>query len=349
MQINVPHLMCYNAPMNNDFTKPLIAWYQIHKRDLIFRNTRNPYHIWVSEIMAQQTQIKTMLPYYFRWMEAFPTIKDLAAAEEQEVLKLWEGLGYYSRARNLHKGAKLIVEKYDGIFPTTLSDIESIPGIGDYSSRAIYSIAYNKPAIAIDGNVIRLASRYYCSSLDYTKVKNKESLKARLFELQSGCEPNQFTQALMELGALVCTPKNPQCESCPLKGSCQAYRSDTVANYPFKKVKKPIPDEYYRCFVCVEQDAILLSLHKEDSLMEGYYRLPQLTADQDIPFEQAEFTSQLTHTYSHKHWHIDVYRCQGYLPIEKEWIFYPLHKLHELPMIGAHRKILLQLGLLKAQ
>ena len=207
-----------------DWQDRLIAWYNRGHRDLPWRNTRDPYKIWVSEIMLQQTRVEAVRSYYARFMEDFPTVHRLAAAPLDQVLKDWEGLGYYSRARNLHKAAGQIVDR--GGFPTTYEEIRSLSGIGDYTAGAICSIAYNQPAAAVDGNVLRVIARLYAYGEDILDTKAKRQITRWVIEhipestsYEKG--PCAYTQALMELGAMVCIPKAPRCEKCPLREDCQ--------------------------------------------------------------------------------------------------------------------------------
>lgn len=324
--------------MEKTFTAPLITWYHHNKRILPFRLQADPYAIWVSEIMAQQTQIATMLPYYQKWMEDFPTIQKLADASEQEVLKHWEGLGYYSRARNLHKGAQLIVTEMGGTFPEEKDRILSIPGIGDYSSAAINSIAFHQPDIAIDGNVIRVYARFFADKNDFTKNKARQTIKQTLLTYQADTDPSDFTQALMELGALICTPKQAKCEECPLRNHCQAYRSHDVYTYPHAKKALVKTTETYNTFVCMTETGILIDTSPADSLMKGLYRLPQLPIDEPIPFTHYTKIGETKQIFSHKIWQLTLFKVSEYK--EKKWQFISFQELELHPLITIHKKIL---------
>lgn len=210
----------------------LLAWFAQHQRDLPWRHTYDPYQVWVSEIMLQQTQVKTVLPYFERWMKALPTIEAVARASEERILKLWEGLGYYTRARNLHKAAKVIVEKHNGKFPQNLTDIRALPGIGRYTAGAIASIVFNQAEPIVDGNVIRVLARWTNFRKNTRDKKNLESIWSQAKALIPKSDARNFNQALMEFGALVCTPKNPACEKCPLQSVCKAYKAGTVDSLP---------------------------------------------------------------------------------------------------------------------
>lgn len=323
----------------NTFTQPLLNWYQLNKRDLLFRKTQDPYHIWVSEIMAQQTQIVTMMPYYKNWVTQWPTIHELSQASENDVLKAWEGLGYYSRAKNLHKASKIIVKEYDGSFPQQITDILSLPGIGDYTANAIASIAFKQKAIAIDGNVIRVMARVLADNRDFLKKKNKEDLKSILFELLQEANPSDYTQALMELGALICTPTNPKCDQCPLNNICLANRDNAQEQYPFKKLKRKNPIIEFDTFVVIKDNKILISFDDSDGLMKGLIRLPQSSK------QEHEHKPILVkkHIFSHKTWLMNIYITDQ---LEKnplyQWI--DLNDLNNYPMISAHKSILTSLG-----
>src|SRR3989338_1893173 len=222
------------------FQKELLSWFQKNQRSLPWRRHYRPYEVWVSEIMLQQTQMDTVLPYFKRWMAAFPDIRSLAASKEEKVLKLWQGLGYYSRARNMHHTAKEIIEKYDGVFPNGYEKILKLKGVGRYTAGAIASIAFNEERPIVDGNVLRVLSRVYAIEKPIDVPKNIE----RFWKLQEGLIPlgeaRYFNQALMELGALVCTSTDPQCPACPIRRFCQAFKNNNAETYPRRLKKKTI-------------------------------------------------------------------------------------------------------------
>lgn len=320
------------------FTDRLITWYRANKRDLPFRRERDPYKIWVSEIMAQQTQIATMLPYYEKWVAKYPTVQDLAAADIDEILKMWEGLGYYRRARNLHAGAQFVVEHFDGVLPADKQALMRIPGIGDYTSSAIASIAFSLPEIVIDGNVKRVMARY----LNYTENVNARAahkvfdafLKEEL--IKDGADPNEFNQALMELGALVCTPSNITCEGCPFEEMCACWRGEVVGQVPFIPKSKPVKAYDKSVFILVKDGKLLISNEHDDGLMEGLFRLPQVDGHQDL-----EPVTTLVHKFSHLHWNIEAYLVDTLDIGDHNWFFVPLQEIVDTyPLVTAHRKIL---------
>src|SRR6056297_766440 len=225
------------------FQESLLNWYHTHHRKLPFRGSRNPYKIWISEIMLQQTQMDTALPYYERFMATFPTVFDLAKASEEDVLSLWAGLGYYSRARNLHKCAQVLVKGHKGKFPEDYQKALKLPGIGPYTAGAVLSIAYNKKVPAVDGNVLRVYSRLFNNHEDIGEAKNKKDIQKKIQDLIPE-NARDFNQALMELGALICLPKNPKCEICPLTKNCKAKELLIQNDLPIKRKKvknKKIP------------------------------------------------------------------------------------------------------------
>lgn len=224
-----------------EITQNLLSWYDQNRRDLPWRHTTDPYAIWVSEIMAQQTRISALLPYYKRFMRSFPTVGDLADANPDDVLKAWEGLGYYTRARNLQKAAKIVTEQYDGQIPRTEKELRALPGIGEYTAGAILSIAYGQPMAAVDGNVLRVFARVENQDLDITLSSTKKTAKQFVAALIPDGRAGSFTQSLMELGALVCLPRTPLCDQCPLISLCKAYRQNRQGSLPVKTPKKASP------------------------------------------------------------------------------------------------------------
>ena len=233
-------LMTDSLPPSPQFpiSKPLLKWWDHDHADLPWRQTRDPYAIWISEIMLQQTQIATVIAYYERWMARFPTVADLAEASLDNVLKLWEGLGYYSRARNLHSAAQMVVSDYNGRIPTTAAELMKLKGIGRYTAGAIASIAFDEPAPVLDGNVIRVFSRLTDLSDDVTKTKTKNHLWDLATKLVPQDRPGDYNQAVMELGQSICVPQNPKCLLCPLTSLCLARQRGTQLERPVKPPRK---------------------------------------------------------------------------------------------------------------
>ena len=223
-----------------NFSRSLIKWYELNKRDLPWRNTREAYKIWISEIILQQTKVKYGLKYYLNFLRRFPTIYDLADAKEDEVLKLWEGLGYYSRARNLHHTSKFVVDNLNGKFPNTYLEILNLKGIGPYTAAAISSFAFKLPFAVLDGNVIRLLSRYFGIKVPFDNSRGKKLFQELSQELLNYTNPDLHNQAIMEFGALICTPKLPKCEVCHFHNLCYAFNNKMVDQLPIKQKKQKI-------------------------------------------------------------------------------------------------------------
>ncbi len=257
------------------FQQEFVQWYEENQRILPWRATHEPYAIWVSEIMLQQTRVETVIPYFNRFMEWFPEIKDLAAAPEDKLLKAWEGLGYYSRVRNLQKAAQQIMENFAGEMPRTIEEISSLKGIGPYTAGAIASIAFNQPEPAIDGNVMRVFSRLFRISADIAKPSSRKIFDQRVREVISPDKPSEFNQAIMDLGATICTPTSPKCERCPIQNYCQAYQEDNVTAYPVKVKKTKVKKVYYvACAIQNEKQEFLLEKRPATGLLSNMWTFP---------------------------------------------------------------------------
>lgn len=254
--------------------KSLLGWYRKEHRDLPWRRSRDPYAIWVSEIMLQQTQVKTVLPYFERWMKTFPTVEDLASAPESKVLKLWEGLGYYSRAKNLKKAAALVTDQYAGKLPSTRKEILALPGIGPYTAGAILSIAFGLRAPVLDGNVKRVLSRLLRLNENGKTSKSEKILWAEAERLLPEKDVGDFNQALMELGAQVCLPQKPQCVICPLKKICQAFLQTDVENFPPPKPQPVIQKIEVSAAVLFQHGKVYIQQRVEKGLMAGLWEFP---------------------------------------------------------------------------
>ena len=256
---------------NSSFASSLLSWYQEHKRDLPWRNTKEPYKIWLSEIILQQTRVAQGLPYYLAFCENFPGVSDLANASEQEVLRLWQGLGYYSRARNLHRCARLIVEKYQGRFPTDYQELVALPGIGDYTASAIASFAFKKPTPVVDGNVFRVLSRIFGIKEDITLQKTKNIFRNYSAKLISGSPPDLYNQAIMEFGALHCTPAQPKCFDCPFSNYCQAFEHQSQHQFPVKTKKTAVRNRYFYYYVVKSGQYLLMKKRERKDIWQGLY------------------------------------------------------------------------------
>ncbi len=275
--------------MENIFQRipaPLLSWYETHKRDLPWRKDATPYRVWVSEIMLQQTRVEAVKEYYARFMKELPTVFDLASIEEERLLKLWEGLGYYSRARNLQRAAKKIVEVYGGEFPQGIEELRSLPGVGSYTAGAIASIAFHKRAAAVDGNVFRVASRLEENPTPISSPAYRRYLEERLTEVypEEGRGCADFTQSLFELGALVCKPQNPSCEICPLQELCGAYKQGTQALYPALPQRKEKRRERVLVFLLETPEGFCIR-RREEGVLKGMNEFPSVIVHGETPEE----------------------------------------------------------------
>lgn len=337
----------------NDKAKMLIKWFEENKREMPWRKTKDPYCIWVSEVMLQQTQVVTVVPYYIQFMERFPTITDLANATLEEVHNYWQGLGYYKRGENLWKGAKVIKEKWQGIFPKDPKQIKEISGIGLYTLGAICSIAYDMPLPAVDGNVMRVMSRWYCLSEDIGIAKNRKVFEEKVMENMPE-HPSAFNQGLMELGALICTPKNPKCEECPIRTQCMAYQTGTVLNYPVKEKKlKKVEENYYA--LIIEKDHKLGMIKRQgEGLLANLWGLPLLEAEiwEKELFNNLGHTQfeQVNHIFTHKKWMMKPVTIKWSTKLEEhlkranievdEIQYFSELELKQIPIATAFKKVL---------
>ncbi len=300
--------------------EPLLAWYDRGRRILPWREEPTPYHVWLSEIMLQQTRVEAVKPYYERFLKELPDIESLAGVEEEKLLKLWEGLGYYNRARNLKKAAMQIVIDYDGVMPGTYEELVKLPGIGSYTAGAVSSIAFGNPVPAVDGNVLRILARLRMDDRDILDAKVKKAVEEELAVVMPTDRPGDFNQALMELGAMVCIPNGmAKCEECPWKELCQARKEDRVLEFPKKAPKKPRSIEEKT--ILVLQDAEKVALHKRPAkgLLAGMYEFPWLEGHRSEK-QVLEYLEELgmkairirklepaKHIFSHKEWHMTGY------------------------------------------
>ncbi len=296
----------------------LLPWFAENARDLPWRKDREPYHVWLSEIMLQQTRVEAVKPYYQRFLEQLPDVQSLAACDDELLMKLWEGLGYYSRARNLKKAAKVIAEQYHGAFPETYEGLRALPGVGDYTAGAVGSICFGLPEPAVDGNVLRVIARICADGrcVDDTPVKNsiRDALRVVYRQTEDRCA---LTQAMMELGATVCIPNGgPKCDLCPCRAICQSRKEGAVTEYPVRKQKKPRKIEAYTMFVLRCGDEIALQKRPDKGLLAGLWELPHTDGHSTIqqaldiagkwgckPYEAVSLR-KCTHIFTHIEWHM---------------------------------------------
>lgn len=307
----------------------LLEWYPQHARKLPWRSDREPYHVWLSEIMLQQTRVEAVKEYYKRFLQELPTIQSLAEADEERLLKLWEGLGYYNRARNLQKAAKTVMEEHQGVFPDFYEEIRALAGIGDYTAGAIGSICFELPTPAVDGNVLRVYTRLMEDASNIDKQSVRKRIRDELCEVYPAGRCGMLTQALMELGATVCVPNGaPRCEACPLAYMCRAKQNATWMNYPVRDAKKARRREKRTLFVLQCDDCIAIRKRQQKGLLSGMWEFPnvegslteQQAADvavdwQTVP-EQLLMQTEYTHIFSHVEWEMTAYyiRCRQMSP-----------------------------------
>ncbi|MFV9511389.1 A/G-specific adenine glycosylase [Tepidibacillus sp. LV47] len=343
------------------FQEQLLRWFRQQKRDLPWRKDRDPYHIWVSEIMLQQTRVETVIPYYEKFMEQFPTLNDLAQAKEEEVLKAWEGLGYYSRARNLHQGVKEVQEKYSGKIPDEKEKILKIPGIGPYTAGAILSIAYGRKEPAVDGNVLRVFSRLLNSFEDISKIKTKKMIEEKVKELIPDHAASDFNQALMELGAMICTPKSPQCFFCPVMDFCEGRKEGNEDQLPVKAKKKGQKIVYRIGLILQKDDKVAFVKRPSDGLLADMWELPSLESENPLSNQEwqekikAEFGIELKlnqpwmtieHTFSHLKWYLAIYKLDHLAQISKlssQWYWFTLEEAEKLSFPKAYKQVMMKL------
>ena len=326
----------------------LVLWYELNKRDFPWRKDNNPYHIWISEIMLQQTTTDAVIPYFNRFIETYKDIEALSQASLDDVYKLWEGLGYYRRAKHILETAKVIKEKYNGEFPDDYNDILSLKGIGTYTAGAISSISFLKPIPAVDGNVLRIISRYEMIrdniALNSTQKLINEKVKAYLSDIN----PSSFNQGLMDLGATICRPKNPKCEICPINKHCKAYEHNLQNVLPINIKKVKHEHINYITGIITYEDKIHIIQNKK-GLLENLFGFVQYDVESPFSFNEhfkQEYNTDLTiinyidtikHVFTHKTWYMNIYHFITDKPIQN---MYSINEIDELAISTAHRKVL---------
>lgn len=313
-----------------DFSNALIKWYLQNKRDLPWRKTNDPYAIWLSEIMLQQTRVAQGMPYFLSFTAAFPTVFDLAAANEEQVLKLWQGLGYYSRARNMHKTAQYVVNELSGVFPDNYKDLLLLKGVGEYTAAAIASFSYNECVPVVDGNVFRVLSRYFDVETDISLASAKKEFAALAFELMPKDNPAIFNQAIMEFGALQCVPKSPDCSICVFNTSCAALQKKKVDQLPVKSKKLKVRNRFFNYLVVSDDNEnTIIQKRTAKGIWHNLYEFPLLETErpEDFDFITAAVQDQffknhtilsienssdksIVHKLSHQHLHIKFWKIK---------------------------------------
>lgn len=314
---------------------PLLKWYDSHARILPWRENPEPYAVWISEIMLQQTRVEAVKPYFDRWLKAFPTLSSLATAPEEEVLKLWEGLGYYSRARNIHKTAKIVMQEYGGQLPCSFNELLKLPGIGEYSAGSIGSIAFHLQVPCVDGNVLRVITRITAEQADITEAATKRFLTEWVKAIVPANRPGDFNQSLMELGATICLPSGiPKCESCPISCYCQAFLGNQTTAFPVKKPKAERKKEKRTVFLFVRGGSIAVRKREDRGLLAGLWEYPNYPgelSESDVmeklkhkglsPLNVTKLKKS-KHIFTHLEWHMTGYlitlKDDGELPSDTD-------------------------------
>lgn len=348
--------------VKNAVKSKLLPWFSANQRTMPWRSNRTPYRVWISELMLQQTRVDQATPYFLRFTKRFPSLKSLAEASQEEVLKMWEGLGYYSRARNLHKAAQIIATEHRGRFPSTAEEIIQLPGIGSYTAAAIGSLAFNMDMAVLDGNVIRVLARLFAYDKDSRSSSAKKELQALADELLVKGEAGNFNEAMMELGATVCLPQNPDCSACPLSRCCLGKKTGSPADFPKKAPRKKIPHIIVGAAVVMNgQGEVLVAQRRAEDMLGGLWEFPggkqeagesieecvarELKEELGICIEVGEFLVKVKHAYSHFTMDLHTYfakiktgrpkalECQGF-----QWL--EISSLRKLPYSKADLKII---------
>jgi A/G-specific adenine glycosylase len=297
------------------FTPQIIDWYRQNKRDLPWRSTLNPYHIWLSEVILQQTRVDQGTSYYYRFVEHFPTIQFLAEAELQDVLNLWQGLGYYSRARNLHQTANAIVKLHNGVFPTTYAELINLKGIGPYTAAAIASFAFKETVAVVDGNVFRVLSRFFDIPEPIDLSSSRKFYTELAQTLIDKTQPDTFNQAIMEFGALQCTPKNPSCSTCPLQEDCASLRNDTIGLRPVKSKKTLVKNRYLHYAIFRHQNKTIIQKRTAKDVWQELWEFPLIETEVSRELNASDWSmgpienvsEEIIHLLSHQRLHVRFY------------------------------------------
>ena len=341
------------------FHQLLLPWYQLNARGMPWRETRAPYLIWISEIMLQQTRVDQVRPYFDRFIQHFPTLETLASANLDEVLLQWEGLGYYSRARNLHKAAQKIVSEHKGVFPSAYKEVINLPGIGPYTASAILSIAFGQPYACLDGNIIRVLTRLLCINDEVNLGSTRKSLQAIADTLLFKNDPSSHNQAMMELGATICLPRSPSCGTCPVNSFCCAFSSDMPENFPKKKKKAAVPKKYFIVAILLNSSRkFMVQQRPPEGLLGGMWELPTIEHKPDddpriICAQASSFSRstkveilgelpQVSHAYSHFKIQLTPfvirYTSSEITPESFRWV--TLEEAEDLAIHRAHRRVI---------
>lgn len=331
--------------MKASFRRDLLGWYRREKRDLPWRRTRDPYAIWLSEIMLQQTTVATVVPYYENFLKRFPTVFDVVDQtdrSDEKLLKAWAGLGYYSRVRNFAKACRVVVEEYGGIVPASFEDLKKLPGIGNYTAAAIASIAFDIPVAVVDGNVMRVLSRLLCCDEDISGAHAKEVFQKMADEALEKKHPGDFNQAMMELGAMVCTPRAPACSRCPVQKHCEAFKAGSWEKYPVKSRKISYRDEKWFCLVAQDKQKIFLRRRAVAEGMEGLWELPMTRDWKGLEKARSKKLKPVRHTIMNRRMTVIPVLSSDFVGLEASGRWVREKDLSAYPLSTITRKVLLE-------
>ncbi len=331
------------------FSERILNWYAEHKRALPWRETKNPYVIWLSEIILQQTRVEQGMPYFFRFLETYPNVTKFANAEEAEILRLWQGLGYYSRARNMHKASKQVLELHNAEFPTDYQSLLKLPGVGEYTAAAISSFSSNHAHAVLDGNVFRVLARYFGIEEPINSSSGKKIFSKLAEEMLDRNQPAEYNQAIMDFGSLQCKPKNPNCAECVLRIDCRAYESGLVNVLPAKIKGKKSKDRFFHYFIIEHDGAVLMSQRSEGDVWANLFEFPMIESDADLNVAElvqmeefqkdfglsvpTQIKGQIKHILSHQNIYARFYKLEinaSKLPKKSHWNYFILEKLDTL-------------------
>jgi A/G-specific adenine glycosylase len=343
------------------FRCDLLAWFDAHRRDLPWRRTRDPYYVWISEVMLQQTQVKTVVPYFERFVERYPDIRALARADLQDVLKSWEKMGYYARARNLHRAARYLVEHQGGEMPRDYASLRELPGVGEYIGSAVSSIAFGEPRAALDGNAKRVFARLFSIDTPFEGAATLRVLRHTADTLLDRDRAGDFNQAVMELGATVCKPTAPACADCPVVAHCGAFAAGSAETLPMKRARKTVPEYHIAVGVVSKDGRILITRRASAGLLGGLWEFPggkvqpgetpeatcvrEIGEEVSLAVEVTDYLTHVDHAYSHFKIGVDVYACRyraGTVelrgPVDFRWIL--VDEIDDYPFPGANHKFI---------
>ena len=318
------------------FTATLLDWFDTCKRDLPWRGETDPYKIWISEVILQQTRVVQGIGYYYRFIETFPTVASLAAAPEAEVLKLWQGLGYYSRARNLHAAARQMVERHNGVFPSDYADIRALKGVGDYTAAAIASIAFQLPYPAVDGNVLRVVACHQGIFDNIAAPATRKLVEAACQKWIPNDRPGDFNQAMMEMGAMVCTPKNPACTDCPLAPDCYAFQHQQVAQLPVKVKTVQVKNRYFHYLIFLHNNQTILQKRTGDDIWRELYEFP-LVEWNDEKFDMVKYLND--NKIKYKEEPCQVWHTKHQLTHRNIYAFFYVVNVKQLPPLVGNQQV----------